>query len=591
MNPLWRAAPLVLRRYPGVLAALVAAAALLTLAAAAGPLFVSASASAAVGDELRRLTPFGAGAYVRVTGPVAPEQVEAFGDPTFAERTAALEEATEDLPGRGGIVATILGPELDATGPADGAGADLEVRLLARTGALEHVRRLEGGDGPGLWLADTVAEQLGLEPGDRVLLGPDASGGRVAVPVAGLYRSLANEPRTPFWRSLESEIHPAPPAYAAQPTFAIGDVETVTETATRLGLERADFRWEVPLEPRSLSLADAERVARGLEGLGAALGDERDPLFELFVCRRCFRGIRAEFSTGLPRAVDAARASAATVRGPVDLLANAGSLVALAVVGAVGAFALARRRVEVAALVARGTSPGSAGARLALEALLPVLAGAVLGVGAAYLLVTVFGPDGSVDAEGLGDAVRAAALRVPVALALLALVGAAWTARLERAGGGVRRRRIPLPWELAALALAAFCLARLVAGEAFTETGETGVTEPSAYLLLFPLFLVAGVAGLGARLLRRAVAAGRRRSAGASEPVYLAVHRLAAARALLALLVTAAALALGLFAYAEAVVSSYRSTVHAASLLGTGSDIAGLTSYERDIPDLPVPVT
>ena len=90
MNPLWRAAPLVLRRYPGVLAALVAAAALLTLAAAAGPLFVSASASAAVGDELRRLTPFGAGAYVRVTGPVAPEQVEAFGDPTFAERTTAV---------------------------------------------------------------------------------------------------------------------------------------------------------------------------------------------------------------------------------------------------------------------------------------------------------------------------------------------------------------------------------------------------------------------------------------------------------------------------------------------------------------------
>ena len=62
MNPLWRAAPFVLRRYPGVLAALVAAAALLALAAAAGPLFVSASASAAGGDELRRLTGLGGGA-------------------------------------------------------------------------------------------------------------------------------------------------------------------------------------------------------------------------------------------------------------------------------------------------------------------------------------------------------------------------------------------------------------------------------------------------------------------------------------------------------------------------------------------------
>jgi putative ABC transport system permease protein len=589
MSPLWRAAPLVLRRYPGVLAALVAAAALLTLAAAAGPLFVSAAASAAVGDELRRLTPFGAGAYIRVTGPVAPEQVEALGDPTFAERTAALEEATADFPGRGGLVATILGPEFDVSGAL--GGADLEVRLLARTGALEHVQRLDGGDGPGLWVADTVAEQLGLRPGDRVRLGPDARGGTVAVPVAGLYRSLANQPRTPFWRSLENEIHPAPPAYATQPTFAIGDVETVTETATRLGLQRADFRWEIPLESRSLSLAEAERLAGDLERLNAALGDDADPLFELFVCRRCFRGIRAEYATGLPAAVDAARASAATVRGPVDLLANAGSLVALAVIGAVGAFALARRRVEVAVLVARGTGPASAGARLALEAALPVLAGAAAGVAAAYLLVAVFGPDGSVDAEGLGDALRAAALRLPVALALLGLVGAAWTARLERAGTEARRRRFPVPWELAALTLAALCLARLVSGEAFTETGEAGVTEPSPYLLLFPLFLIAGVAGLGARLLRRAVAAARSRSAGAPEPVYLAVHRLAAARALLTLLVTAAALALGLFTYAEAVVSSYRSTVHAASLLGTGSDVAGFTSYDRDIPDLPVPVT
>ena len=590
MSPLWRAAPLVLRRYPGVLAALVAAAALLTLAAAAGPLFVSAAASAAVGDELRRRTPFGAGAYIRMTGPVAPEQVEALGDPTFAERTAAREGATDDLPDLGGVVATILGPELDASGAAREDGA-IEVRLLARTGALEHVRRLDGGAGPGLWLAATAAEQLGLKPGDDVLLGPDASGGTVAVPVAGLYRSLANEPRTPFWRSLESEIHPVPPAYATQPTFALGDVETVTETATRLGLERGDFRWELPLERESLSRAEAERVAGDLQRLGAALGNDADPLFELFVCRRCFGANRTEYATGIPSAVDAARASAATVRGPGDLLANAGSLVALAVVGAVGAFALARRRVEVAALVARGTGPASAGARLALEAALPVLAGAAIGVVAAYLLVAVFGPAGSVDAEGLGDAVRAAGLRVPAALVLLGLAGAAWTARLERAGTGARRRGIPIPWELAALALAAFCLVRLVSGEAFLETGETGVTEPSPYLLLFPLFLVVGVAGLGARVLRRALDSARRRSAGAPEPVYLAVHRLAAAGALLRLLVTAAALALGLFVYAEAVVSSYRSTVQAASLLGTGSDVAGFTSYDRDIPDLPVPVT
>ncbi len=588
MNPLWRAAPFVLRRYPGVLAALVAAAALLALAAAAGPLFVSASASAAVGDELRRLTGFGAGAYVRVTGPVAPADVQAAGDPTFVERTRLLERTTAGLRGVGSVVATVLAPEVAAAG-ASGDG-ELEVRLLARTGALDHVEQLQGG-GSGLWLADTAAEQLRLVPGDRVRLGLGTTERTVAVRVAGLYRTLALAPRTPFWRSLEGEIYSAPPAFATPPTFAIGDEETVSLVAAELGLERADFRWEIPLDSSELSLADARAVSDELGRLGEALRTEGDPLFELFVCRRCLRGIRTEYSTGMPGAVAAAEASAATVRGPVDLLANAGSLVALLVVAAVGAFALARRRVETAVLFARGTGPGSTGARLALEAVLPVLAGTVAGAALAYALVAAVGPDGAVDRDGLVDAFRAAALRVPAALVVLGLVGAVWSHRLARAGEAPRHRRVPVPWEIPLLAGAAFCLLRLIEGEAFTAVGDAGVSQPSSYLLLFPILLLVGVAGLGARLLRRAVAVWRDRSASSSEAVYLATHRLASARFLLVLLVTASTLALGMFAYAEAVVSSYRATVRAASLLGIGSDVSGLTSYDRPIPDLPVPVT
>jgi putative ABC transport system permease protein len=588
VNPLWRTAPFVLRRFPGVLVALVAAAALLALAAAAGPLFVSASASAAVGDELRRLTGFGAGAYVRVTGPVAPADVQAVGDPTLVERTRLLERTTAGWPGVGGVVATVLAPEVAAAG-ASGDG-ELEVRLLARTGALDHVERLQGG-GSGLWLADTTAEQLRLVPGDRVRLGLGTTERTVAVRVAGLYRTLARAPRTPFWRSLEGEIYPAPPAFATPPTFAIGDQETVSLVSAQLGLESADFRWEIPLDSRELSLADARAVSDELGRLGEALETEGDPLFELFVCRRCLRGIRTEYSTGMPGAVAAAEASAATVRGPVDLLANAGSLVALLVVAAVGAFSLARRRVETAVLFARGTGPGSTGARLALEAVLPVLAGTVAGAALAYALVTAVGPDGAVDRDGLGDAFRAAALRVPAALVVLGLVGAAWSHRLARAGEATGRRRLPVPWEVPVLAGAAFCFFSLVNGEAFTAAGDAGVSQPSSYLLLFPILLLVGVAGLGARLLRRAVAAWRDRSTSSSEAVYLATHRLASARILLVLLVTACALALGMFAYAEAVVSSYRATVQAASLLGTGSDVSGLTSYDRSIPDLPVPVT
>jgi len=588
VNPLWRKAPFVLRRFPGVLASLVAAAALLALAAAASPLFVSASASAAVGDELDRLTPFGAGVYATMTGPVAPDDVEAAGNPTFAERTAALEDATADMPHLGGIVSTVVGPEIAAAGEGRD---DLGVRLLARTDALDHVTTLDGG-GEGVWIADTTAEELGLRPGDELRLGLGTTPRDATVRVAGVYRALFLEPHTPYWRSLEPDIYPQPPEFGTPPTFVMADEATITDLATELGVERVDYLWEFPLDTQALSLGEAERAAADLERLGAALGPEGGPLAELFACDHCFPQRRVEYTTGMPRAVRAAKESAGTVRGPVDLLANAGSLVALIVVGAVGAFSLARRRVENAVLVARGTGPASAGTRVALEGFLPVLAGTVLGVAVAYLIVAGVGPDGAIDRDGLVDGLRAAAIRVPAALLLLGLVGGIWFARLARSGDTHGRRLPAIAWELPVLAVAAFCLYQLVIGDAFSAAEEGGVAQPSPYLLLFPIFLLAGVAGLGARGLRRLVRRWRARSAGSSEAVFLATHRLGAARLLLVLLVTASALALGMFVYAETVVTSYRATVRAASFLGTGSDVRGLTSFDHDAPaDLPVPVT
>ena len=588
MNPLWRKAPFVLRRFPGVLASLVAAAGLLALAAAASPLFVSASASAAVGDELERLTPFGAGAYARLTGPVAPADVEATGNPTFAERTAGLEDATADMPHLGGVVSTVVAPEVAAAGEGRN---DLGVRLLARTDALDHVTRLDGG-GEGVWIADTTAEELGIRPGDELRLGLGTTPRDATVRVAGVYRALFLEPHTPYWRSLEPDIYPQPPEFTTPPTFVIADEATVTDLAIELGLERVDYLWEIPLDATALSLGEAEQAAGDLERLGGSIADEGNPLYELFLCDHCIRQRHAEYSTGMPRAVAAAKESAGTVRGPVDLLANAGSLVALIVVGAVAAFSLARRRVENTVLVARGAGPASAGARVALEGLLPVLVGTVLGVAVAYLVVAGVGPNGAIDRDGIVDALRAAAIRVPAALLLLGLVGGVWFARLARSGDAHLRRLPAIPWELPVLAVAGFCLYRLVTGDAFSAAEDGGVAQPSPYLLLFPIFLLTGVAGLGARGLRRLVRRWRDRSAGSSEAVFLAAHRLGAARLLLVLLVTACALALGMFVYAETVVSSYRTTVRAASFLGTGSDVRGWTSFDRDVPtDLGVPVT
>jgi hypothetical protein len=56
-NPLWRRAPFVLSRFPGIAVALVGGAALLAVASAAGPLFVASAGSAALEQELEAVTP------------------------------------------------------------------------------------------------------------------------------------------------------------------------------------------------------------------------------------------------------------------------------------------------------------------------------------------------------------------------------------------------------------------------------------------------------------------------------------------------------------------------------------------------------
>ena len=67
VNPLWAKAPFLLLRYPGLFASIALGAALLALAAAAYPLFISASASELLADNVRDpiVTRWGAGFVYR----------------------------------------------------------------------------------------------------------------------------------------------------------------------------------------------------------------------------------------------------------------------------------------------------------------------------------------------------------------------------------------------------------------------------------------------------------------------------------------------------------------------------------------------
>jgi putative ABC transport system permease protein len=575
-NPLWRRAPFVLLRYPGILGALVGGAALLAVAGAASPLFVSASGGAALGDELDAVTPYGAGLYLAVNDFTDPESIEApQGTPTLDERTAAFDEGKAEIPDVGTTIVTVLGPAVEASGPGGSAG----VRIIARDGALDHVRRVAGDGGEGVWLADATAEELGVEPGDEVRLNDRP------VRVAGLYRALYDEETQPYWRSLHNDIFPGPPEFTVPPTFAIADHDTVLSLAKALKIESVDYRWEAPLSTIDLTLPEAEAIARRVSDFGAQLRTPETELNLAFRCIYCYSGT-FDFSSSTPNAVKNAQITAATVQAPVDLLAAAGELIALAVLAAVAVFSLARRRVEATLLNARGAGPGLVGSIAALEAFVPVLLGTLLGFAAVYGAVVALGPDARIDEEAVREAATAVAVRAPVALALLALVSAVTFAGEFRAETGGSHRRIAIPWELVSLAVAGWFLVKLLGGDALVaETAD--VSRPSAYLLLFPVFAIAGVGGLAARGLVRLARAWRTRSRKEGEAAYLAAHRLASARRLVLLLVTACTVALGLFVYAETVVSSYRATVRASSLLNVGSDVKGLTSFTRAAPNDP----
>jgi putative ABC transport system permease protein len=594
MHPLRRKAPLVLVRFPALFAAVAAAALLLALAVASGPLFVSSAASSALADELEDATRFGAGAavvYESVSARVHPAEA----DPNEAidRLNATVVSALRHVSHVEGPILTVLGATV-TPGTAPGVSSQRPIRLLAKTDSLAHVTKIVGRDGDGFWIADEAAESMGLEPGDDLYLTFE-DGATRTVQIDGIYRALWKQPRTSYWRSLGHFVYERRAGSRAgpPPTFLIGGREQVAELTFGRGLARLQLRWEWPLDSTRLTLDEAERLERRLElfqqrteSLATQLRVESD-------CVGCptFRAPEVSYSSLLPIAISAARQTVSTLRGPADLLSAAGVLVALAVVGAASAFAMARRRVEATVLFARGAAPGQVGARAALEALLPTVLGALAGLGLAIALTVAVGP-GAVARPALASAAKATALVVPGAALLIGLISAFVFTLSRESQAAPSWFRVSIPWELPALAAAAFFLYDLRVNGAFEGTTGTEAARPTLAVLLFPLLFTAAVSGIAARGLRLGL--GRLRAASSRFPAgaYLAVRRLAAAGSLAVLLATASAVALGTFVYAQAVVRSLEETVEAKSLLFVGSDVQGLTDYDREIPDaFPLPAT
>lgn len=593
LNPLWAKSPVVLLRFPGLLMSLTAGTMLLALAAGSYPLFISSTSSEALDRQIESVTVFGAGLSVQKDSLLVPSRArygEIVTEPAaleqYRERERAIAAEVAASPHLAPVVSSWRAPVVNGVPIGEGGrpGATRQFRPLYRTDALDHVVRVTGREGDGVWMADLAARDLGIRPGDELRLTAFGVENEVTVTVDGIYEALFNHALTPYWRSHVQDIYPPDPNAPAPPTLLLGDLETIIHVSSKLSAESVVQRFEVPIEPGgSITLDDARDVESLSRTFQRNLRDETTRLGSAF-CFECFGG-GPDTSSFISAIVASTEKRVAPVQGPVRLLLVAGVLVAIVVVAAAGAFAVAARRVEADLLFVRGMSPGTMAMKSVAEAVIPSVIGAAAGFGIALGLVQTLGPGGPVDENAVTVAWQAAAISVPVSILLLGLVAAVSFVRRSESGSERLGTLARVPWELAILLLSFFFLSQLVRGGALVTNGTTGVTRPSVYLLLFPILFIAAVGSLAARAFQGLLKRVRERSDSFGSGGYVAVHRLAGAPRLTVLLFAAAALALGIFVHAQTIVRSLETTVDAKALLFVGSDVQANIRRDLPIPD------
>jgi hypothetical protein len=594
-NPLWAKAPLVLLRYPGALVALIVGALLLAVTITAYPLFVSASASRLVEDQVSAplMTRFGAGITYRARDVLLSEGRPA---PRYRQRDRQFAELASESPVLGAPVATVLGPNVSVA-RADRPARTRPAQIFSGTGATDNIPVVSGDPGAeGAWLPDDIGRGLRAEPGDTVTI-RTGGGGSVEIEVAGVYRALYGEPRRGYWLPWDREIYGSPTCdnCPGPPPFVLVPPDRMEETLGALEVGMATYAWQAPVaEGRDLSLEDARELKEFVAGFRARISDDATSLGRTFDC--CHGGVGfglgqdTEFFSRIRLVVSQVDERLGAIEGPGRLLQWAGVGVALTVLAGAGVFGLAARATETRLLVARGTGPAVAGVKAALEAVLPTMLGAAAGLGASLLLVSALGPEGPLSSGARSGAIWGAIVAFVLGVAAVGITSAVAAAGHHSRGHLHRSFLSRIPWEVGLLALAAVAYRGLQTGGAVVGEGAAG--RPGFWLLLFPVALIGGLAIAGGRLFRMIFRALRPRSERFGPPSYLAVQRVAGAPGLAVLLFAAAGLCLGVFVQARTMVGSLERTVDAKARVFTGSDVRAWVGPDTVPPEgFPLPAT
>ena len=585
---LWKRTPHIqLTRFPQIFVAIAAAALILSSIAASGELFLTSSETASVEREISGSTLYQAGLRINAVPYDTSDETTLNGlldllGPRLNDEVATIDHL-------GPPVATILGNDLETNAAS---GLRTRLRLIHREGAFENVKVVEGGEGKGVWIADTSARQLDVGPGDEITFSfpiPLTERGderertiSQTLPVAGIYRYLPDDRPRDFWRSLDTYIYKGPGEDGPPSALALLDRETMV-TLVDEGFEFEFVRWEYPVSSADLSLPEATFMTTRFDDIAQELVSSSRTFTEAFEDEDAFGfGARVEADSGMYGIVSTAENRLESVTPVVGLLTFAAGGVALSLMAAAGFFLVKRRRIEVAGLAARGVGPIAQGARYAAEAVPPLLLGGILGPLLAYLVVVWLGPAGAMPLSAIGAAIPAVSLALAAGWLLFASAAAFSVGREERALSSPPHDVAGVRWLLllgAAVGVATALIYRWI-----QDQTHVAVDDPAA--TTFPL-LAAALAGVLAAALLKLVLAWiapqmRRRFA----PGYLAARRLSGASTLTHVLVIAGVSALGMMLYGVTMSASVEESVTSKAAVFVGSDLSTLVSHDfsGDLP-------
>jgi putative ABC transport system permease protein len=586
-------------------AAIAGGALLLALAAAAFPLFLSASQASLLraGIAEQNVTPYGAGiSYSRTN--VLLDAEGPGGGPLTDEMATAFDRLAADGVALAPPVAYVFGAEASVTEPggAEPASGPITGRLVSADGALQHVEHLAGDDaenGDGVWIPDLIADAVDADPGDEIRL--EHAGRTLLVPVDGVYRSLYPLPRAGYWQRWERDIYdprcfecPVPP----QPILA--DRDKVLAWTEALGPRRVDVGWIAPLrDVDGLSLDEARAQAASANRALDRASHRDDAVGAVLECcgrsyfLPCCAGVtEALFVSSLDEVIAQVDRRTVSLETAGRLLRGAGILVALVVIAAAGTFAHVARRTEAGLLFVRGATWLSVALRSGLESVIPCVVGAAAGLLLANGLVRLLGPDAATSPSAATLAVRSAVVSAGAALLCLGAVAAATYLRRSEHHRSRMRLLTNIPFELVLVALAAWLYLRIRDQGVFGGVRlSDDQAQPSLLLLVFPIVFLAGSGMLVSRMFVLGIGRLRLR-AQRSEAAYLATRRLAGAAGPSRVLIAATALCLGIFVQSQVMVGSLRTTVQAKAKVFVGSDVQGRINLSTPLPTaMPLPFT